>query len=87
MKGIDIIEGALDSGHALVFFPAYGSTNPNFFSLKHSVSQGESSLKFQLAGVRRFGGVREQTNRLTHSLIDWYFKRRIDIIFLECLEL
>ena len=33
-----------------------------FFSLKPSLSQGESSL----AGVRRFGGVREQTNTPTH---------------------
>ena len=31
---------------------------------------GNHPSKFQLAGVRRFGGVREQTNKQTHSLID-----------------
>ena len=36
------------------------------FSLKPSESQGGSSLK--LAGVHRFGGVREHPNRQTHSL-------------------
>ena len=57
------------TGHDLVFY-ANGSTNPNvFFSLKPSLSQGESS-KFQLTGVRRSGGVREQTNKKTDSLTD-----------------
>ena len=41
-----------------------------FFSLKHSASQGESSLKIQLAGIRRFRGVREQANKQIHSLAD-----------------
>ena len=31
MKGIEILEGALDSGDALVFFSANGSTNPDAF--------------------------------------------------------
>ena len=33
MKGMEIIEGTLDSGQALVFFyfPANGSTNPDVF--------------------------------------------------------
>ena len=42
-----------------------------FFSLKLSQSQGESSLKkFQLAWVRRFGGVREQTNKQSNKQTD-----------------
>ena len=32
--------------------------------------KGNLASKFQLARVRRFGGVREQTNKQTHSLID-----------------
>ena len=32
--------------------------------------KGNHPSKFHVAGVRRFGGVREQTHRLTHSLID-----------------
>ena len=68
MKSVVIIEGS--TVHAVVFicFPANGSTNPDVISLKHSASQGESSLKFQLAGVRRFGGVREHPNRHTDRL-------------------
>ena len=34
-------------------------------------------MRFQLAGVRRFGGVREQSNKQTHSLTDWCFDREI----------
>ena len=59
MKGMVIIEGALDTlyffyfpadgstpEHALFFyFPANGSTNSDVSSLKHFASQGESSLK------------------------------------------
>ena len=48
------------------------------FSLKPSQSQGES---FQLAGVRRFGGVREHPNTQTHSLTDWCFDRVIEKSF------
>ena len=40
---------------------------PMFFILKSSPSQVESSLKIQLAGVRRFGGVREQTNKQSNK--------------------
>ena len=41
---------------------ANGSTNPK--NLPYP--KGNHPSKFQLAGVRRFGGVREQTNKLTH---------------------
>ena len=45
MKGMVIIEGALDTLY-FFYFPANGSKNPDvFFSLKPSPSQGESSLK------------------------------------------
>ena len=61
------------------YFPANGSTNPDVFNLK-----GNHPSKFQLAGVRRFGGVREHPNRhthkLTHSLTDWRFYRVISCI-------
>ena len=47
-------------------------------SLKPSHNpKGNQPSKFQLAGVRRFGGVREQTNKQTHSLTDWRFYRMI----------
>ena len=46
-----------------------------FFSPKPSLSQGKYPSKFQLAWVRRFGGVRVQTNTQTHSLTDWCFDR------------
>jgi len=48
-----------------------------FFSLKPSLSQGESSLKILVEGVRRFGGVKEQTNKQTDSLTDKCFYRVI----------
>ena len=48
-----------------------------FFSPKPSISQGNHPSKFQLAGVRRLGGVREHPNRQTNSLTDWCLKRRI----------
>ena len=54
-----------------------------FFNLKPSSSQGESSLKIS---ARRFGGVREQTNKQTDSLTDWCFdreKNREDIFSLD----
>ena len=47
------------------YFPAKGSTNP----------KGNHPSKFQLAGVRSFGGVREQTNKQTESLTAWCFER------------
>ena len=31
---------------------------------------GNHPYKFQLIGINRFGGVREQTDSLTHSLTD-----------------
>ena len=72
-----IYEGYRDhrgrTGQSLVFFyfPANCSTNPDvFFSLKHCASQGKPS-KFQLAWVRRFGGVRGQTSKQTDSPTDW----------------
>ena len=46
------------------FFPAYGSTNLDFFSLKQFAPKGNYPSKFQL----RFGGVREHTNKHTNSL-------------------
>ena len=36
--------------------------------------------KFQLPGVRRFGGDREQTNKQTDSLTDRCFDREIEFI-------
>ena len=52
-----------------------------FFSLKPFNPKWNHPSKFQLTGVRRFGGVREQTNTqtdsLTHSLTEWCFDREI----------
>ena len=58
-------------------FPVNCSMNPDVFCLKLFASQGKGDhpSKFQHAGVHRFGGVREQTNKQTHSLIDWRFYR------------
>jgi len=46
---------------------------------------GNHPSKLQLAGVRRFGGVREQTNKQsnkqTDSLTDWRFDREITSYF------
>ena len=44
MKGMEIIEGALDTLY-FFYFPANGSSNPDVFSLKPLPTQGESSLK------------------------------------------
>ena len=55
------------------YFPANGSTNPDFFSLKHSASQGESSLKISArwdSPLRRSQGTNKQTNKHTNSLTD-----------------
>ena len=41
-------------------------------------TKGNHPSKFQHAGVRRFGGVREQTNKHTNSLTDWRFYRVIE---------
>ena len=48
-----------------------------FFSLKPPHPKGIHPSKFQLAGVCRFGGVREQTNKKTDSLTDWCFDREM----------
>ena len=62
------------TGHALVFFIVLLTVRRIriFFSLKHSASQGELSLKISArwGSPRRFGGVREQTNKHTNSLTD-----------------
>ena len=65
-----IIEG-YSKVHALFFFICLLMVlrTQMFFSLKPSVSQGESSLKIP-AGVCRFGGVREQTYKQTDRLTD-----------------
>ena len=46
-----------------------------FFSLKHSASHGQSSLKFQLIRFSRFG-TNKQTDSLTHwhpiAFIEWF---------------
>ena len=67
-----------------MLFPANGSTNPDVFSLKHSASHGESSLKISARWVspfRRSQGTNKQTNKQTHtqthSLTDWRFYRVI----------
>ena len=59
--------------HALVFFIFLLTVRrvQMFFSLKNH------PLKLQLAGVRRFGGAIEQTNRQTDLLTDWRFYRVI----------
>ena len=41
-----------------------------FFSLKPSATEGETSLKFQLIRLSRFGGVKEQINKQTDKLTD-----------------
>ena len=47
---------------------------------------GNHPSKYQLAGVRRFGGVRQQTNRQIHSLTDkcFYKVKNIQVILLFC---
>ena len=73
----------------MCYFPAYGSTNPDGFLAKNLPNpKGNHPSKFQLAGVRRFGGVREQTNKqtntLTHSLRDWCLDKRDKVIQNAC---
>jgi len=59
-----------------------------FFILKLSVSQGESSLKFQLIRVHRFGGVREQIITQNHwhpiALEDRFFIFSCCITYVHC---
>ena len=62
--------------HCPGYFPANGLTNPDVFSLKPSLSQGESSLKISArlgSPFRRSQG----TNTQTHSLTDKRFYRVI----------
>ena len=76
MKGMKIIEGALDTLQFFFLFLLSVRQIRMFFSLKHSASQGESFLKFQLAGfVVLEEQTSKQTDRLTHSLTDWRFYR------------
>ena len=72
MRSVVIIEGS--TVHALVFFPANGLMNPDFFSLKLSAPQGESSLKIS-AHYReiRFVGDHKQTRRQTAICISKTF--------------
>ena len=63
-----IIESALDTLKFFFIFLLTIQRIRMFVSLKPSLSQGESSLKISARwGLpRRFGGVREQTDRQTH---------------------
>ena len=56
------------TGHALVFFIFLPTVRriQMFLALNLPYSKGNHPSKFQLAGVRRFAEVREQTNRQTH---------------------
>ena len=60
MKGMEIIEGALDT---LYFF--YFPANESGCFLAENILHPS---KFQLAGVRPFGGIREQTSKQTDRL-------------------
>ena len=51
-----------------IFFLAYNLLNP----------KGNHPSKFQLAGVRRFGGVREHPNRHTDRLTHWQTEALIE---------
>ena len=52
----------------------------NFLPKNHHQTKKNITSKFQLDGVRRFGGVREHPNTQTHSsLTDWCFYRVIKI--------
>ena len=67
------------TGHALFSFNFLLTVRRiwMFFSLKTSLYQGNHPSKFQFVGVRHFGGVREQTNKQTHSLTSYCFYRVI----------
>ena len=47
------------------YFPANVSTNPDFFCLQPSASQGNHPSKFQLIRFSRFGRVRNSNARQT----------------------
>ena len=69
MKGMEIIDGALDTVVFFIFLLTVRRIQM-FLALNLPYSKENNPSKFQLAEVRRFGGVREQTNihtdKLTH---------------------
>ena len=69
MKSMEIIEGALDTVVFFIFLLTVRRIQM-FLALNLPYSKGNNPSKFQLAEVRRFGEVREQTNRQTDSLTD-----------------
>ena len=69
MKSMEIIEGALDTVVFFIFLLTVWRIQM-FLALNLPYSKGNNPSKFQLAEVRRFGEVREQTNRQTHSSTD-----------------
>ena len=80
MKGIEIIEGALDKLYFFLIFLLTVGRIRIFFSLKPSSFQGESSLKIsahQGSPFWRSQGTNNQTNNQTDSLTDWRFYRVI----------
>ena len=59
--------------YLLCFFSVFRRTvgqSKIFLSLKPSAFQGELSLKFELIGVHRLGGVRGQTHSILIALED-----------------
>ena len=78
MKSMEIIEGALDTVVFFIFLLTVRRIQM-FLALNLPYSKGNNPSKFQLAEVRRFGEVREQTNRQTDSLTDWRFYSDIDV--------
>ena len=77
MNGILIVEGALDTVYFFLYFLLTVQQIWMSFSLNLLHPKGNHPSKFQLVGVCRFGGVREQTNKQTDSLTDWHFYRVI----------
>ena len=71
MKGMKIIEGALDTLQFFFYFPANGSTNPDVFQPKTFpiprgiIPQNFSSLGFAVS--EELGN--KQTHKLTHILL------------------
>ena len=82
MMSVVIIE--CSTVHALVLFMFLLTVRQirMFFSLKPSLSQGESSLKISArwgSPFWRSQGTNKQTNKHTHSLTDWCFDREIKL--------
>ena len=72
MKGMKIIEGALDTLQFFFIFLLTVRRIRMFFSLKPSQSQGESSLKMSArwgSPFRRSQGTNKQTHSLTDRLV------------------